>query len=107
LASQRAIAQQYQQSFAQQFANSQHIDAGNYRAFNQSTIDLVRRLRDQKLAWQAQQEAGQLRSLVWPVFFKHTAREADRFSRRLAMYSSGHIEFERPAVVGFWSTTLS
>lgn len=107
LASQRAIAQRYQQVFAQQFANSRHIDAGNYRAFNQSTIDLARRLRDQKLAWTAQQEAGQLRSLVWPVFFRHTAREADRFARRLALYSSGNIEFERPEVVDFWSKTMS
>jgi hypothetical protein len=67
----------------------------------------VRRLRDQKLAWQAQQEAGQLRSLVWPLFFTHTAREADRFARRLAMYSSNNIEFERPEVVDFWSKTMS
>src|SRR5215212_8202213 len=37
LASQRAIAQQYQQAFAQQFANSQRLDPSNYRAFNQST----------------------------------------------------------------------
>jgi Domain of unknown function (DUF2935) len=107
LASQRAIAQQFQQQFAQQFANSQHLDPGNYRAFNQSTIDLARRIRDQKLAWQAQQEAGQLRSLVWPVFFKHTAREADRFANRLTMYNSGNIEFERPEVVDFWSKTMS
>jgi hypothetical protein len=107
LASQRAIAQQYQQAFAQQFANSQHLGPGNYRAFNQRTIDLARRIRDQKLAWEAQQEAGQLRSLVWPVFFKHTAREADRFANRLTMYSSGNIEFERPEVVDFWSKTMS
>lgn len=107
LASQRAISQQFQQAFAQQFANSQHLDPGNYRAFNQSTIDLARRIRDQQLAWQAQQEAGQLRSLVWPVFFHHMAREADRFANRLAMYSSGNIEYERPEVVNFWSKVMS
>ena len=107
LASQRAIAQRYQQAFANQLANSRNINAANYRAFNQTTIDLARRLRDQKLAWQAQQEAGQLRSLVWPVFFHHMAREADRFSNRLEMYSAGNIEFERPEVVDFWSKTMS
>lgn len=107
LAAERSIAQQYQQLFEQQLANSRRIDSGNYRAFNQSTIDLVSRMRDQKLAWAAQQEAGQLRSLVWPVFFRHTAREADRFVRRLALYSSGSIEYERPEVVAFWSVTMS
>jgi hypothetical protein len=107
LAPQREIAQRYQAAFARHFAESQHVNPGNYRAFNQRTIDLVHRFRDQKLNWQAQQAAGQLRSLVWPVFFAHTAREADRFGRRLAMYSGGHIEFERPEVVDFWSKTMS
>ena len=107
LVSQRDIAERYQAAFAEQFAGSRHIDPGNYRAFNQRTIDLAQRFRDQKLNWQSQQAAGQLRSLVWPVFFAHTAREADRFARRLAMYSGGHIEFERPEVVDFWSKTMS
>jgi hypothetical protein len=107
LAPHRATAEFFQQAFAKQFADSQRIDAGNYVAFNQRTIDLVRRFSDWKKTWQAQQEAGQLRSLVWPLFFKHTAREADRFATRLAMYSSGNIEFERPEVVDFWSKTMS
>src|SRR5687768_9664124 len=34
LAPQRDIAQRYQSAFAQQFADSRHIDPGNYRAFN-------------------------------------------------------------------------
>jgi hypothetical protein len=107
LASQRAIAARYQQAFAAQFANSRNINPGNYQSFNQSTIDLARRFGDQKKAWAAQQAAGQLRSLVWPVFFTHTAREADRFATRLAMYNASHIEFERPEVVDFWSKTMS
>ena len=105
--SHRATAEHFQQAFAAQFAKSQTLDPGNYRAFNQSTIDLVRRFSDHKKSWAAQQAAGQLRSLVWPVFFLHTAREADRFATRLAMYNSGNIEFERPEVVSFWSVTMS
>jgi hypothetical protein len=107
LASQRDIAARYQQAFATQFANSRNINSANYRTFNQSTIDLARRFGDQKKAWAAQQAAGQLRSLVWPVFFTHTAREADRFAARLAIYNAGNIEFERPEVVDFWSKTMS
>ena len=107
LASQRDIAARYQQAFAAQFGNSRNINPANYQSFNQSTIDLVRRFSDQKKAWAAQQTAGQLRSLVWPVFFLHTAREADRFATRLAMCNSGNIEYERPEVVGFWSVTMS
>lgn len=107
LAPHRATAAHFQQAFASQFTKSQTLDPGNYRAFNQITIDLVRRFSDHKKSWAAQQAAGQLRSLVWPVFFLHTAREADRFATRLAMYNSGNIEFERPEVVSFWSITMS
>ena len=47
-----------------------------------------------------------MRTLVWPLFFKHTAREADRFAERLDLYSKRQIEFNRSEVVEFWSRTM-
>src|SRR4051812_26487918 len=47
-----------------------------------------------------------MRSLVWPLFFTHTAREADRFATRLELYNRRQIELDRPEVVDFWSKTM-
>jgi hypothetical protein len=107
LAEPRRQAEEFQRLFAKQFEQSRHIDRTNYIAFNQSSIDLAKRFHDYKKAMQARQEAGELRSLVWPLFFDHTAREADRFTQRLALYSRREIEFERAEVVDFWSQIMS
>jgi hypothetical protein len=53
-----------------------------------------------------QQASGKIHSLVWPLFFQHTAREADRFATRLDMYNRGHVEFDRRELVDFWSKTM-
>ncbi|MDR6539671.1 DUF2935 domain-containing protein [Variovorax soli] len=82
------------------------IRADNYVAFNRSIIDLVKRISDYKHNMRELQATGKMRSLVWPLFFQHTAREADRFATRLDMYSRGSIEFDRTEVVDFWSKTM-
>jgi hypothetical protein len=103
----RSQAQQFQNLFSDQLMRSRAIDAGNYVAHNQRSIDLARRFSDYKHEMRERQERGNLQSLVWPLFFVHTAREADRFAARLGMYSRGGIEFERPEVVDFWSKIMS
>ena len=55
---------------------------------------------------QERQASGKIRTLVWPLFFEHTAREADRFASRLEQYNRGHIELNRSEVVDFWSKTM-
>ena len=103
----RKQALAFHQQFAQQFERSRHVDAGNYVAFNQQSIDMARRFSDYKKSVREQQTSGRLHTLVWPLFFTHTAREADRFAARLAMYSRRNIEFERGEVVDFWAKTMS
>jgi hypothetical protein len=103
----RKQAEEFQGLFATQFEQSKAIDAENYASFNQSTIDLAKRFSDYKKEMQAEQTGGKLHSLVWPLFFQHTAREADRFAKRLQMYSNREIEFERNEVIDFWATTMS
>jgi hypothetical protein len=103
----RNQAQQFQQQFSEQFMRSRALNTGNYIAHNQRSIDLARRFSDWKQEMRERQESGNLMSLVWPLFFTHTAREADRYAARLALYSRGNIEFERPEVVDFWSKTMS
>ena len=84
LAAQRARAEKFQASFANQFAKAQsaNLDRNNYAAFNRATVELVKPFIDFKHEMKAAQEAGKLNSLVWPLFFEHTAREAERFVRR-------------------------
>jgi len=82
------------------------IDQGNYVAFNQRSIDLAKRFSDYKKKTREQQVQAKIRSLVWPLFFEHTAREADRFAARLALYNKRQIEFDRAEVVDFWSKTM-
>lgn len=53
-----------------------------------------------------QQASGKLRSLAWPLFFTHTAREADRFAARLVLYNQQQVELDRREVVQFWGATM-
>lgn len=53
-----------------------------------------------------QQASGKIHSLVWPLFFQHTAREADRFATPLDLYNRRQIESDRAEVIDFWSKTM-
>jgi hypothetical protein len=109
LAGPRGKAEQFQASFKSQFAKAQSasVDRSNYAAFNQSTIELVKPFIAFKHEMKAAQEAGKLNSLVWPLFFEHTAHEADRFTRRLSRLSSGEAGLERAEVIDFWSQIMA
>ncbi len=52
------------------------------------------------------QRSGELRSLVWPLFFDHTREEAERFDRRLQTLATGDTEFDRNEVVAFWADIM-
>lgn len=54
-----------------------------------------------------EQEAGRLHSLVWPLFFDHTAREAERFVGRLERFSRGDVGEDRSEVIRFWSMIMA
>jgi hypothetical protein len=108
LAQQRSEAERFQQAFAQQFqrARTGRFDTVNYRALNQSTIELAKPFIDWKHRMQEAQSSGQIRSLVWPLFFEHTAREGERFVKRLQQYTTGQVEFDRAEVVTFWAQIM-
>jgi hypothetical protein len=102
----RRQAEEFQRLFARQLEMSRGIRADNYVAFNRSTIELAKRLSDYKKTMREQQASGKMRSLVWPLFFQHTAREADRFATRLDLYNRRQIELDRAEVIDFWSKTM-
>lgn len=109
LSVQRGRAEQFQKTFAGQFAKAQAggLDRNNYAAFNRSTIEFVKPFIDFKHEMKAAQEAGKLQSLVWPLFFAHTAREAERFTTRLERLSRGEAGLDRGEVVDFWTMIMA
>ena len=102
---QRTEAQQFQRMFANQLARSRAIGA-NYRGFNQSTINHAKRFADFKHRMEREQEAGRLKSLVWPTFFEHTAREAEYFAGRLTRLSRGETSVDGRAATDFWARIM-
>ena len=102
----RRQAEEFQRLFAQQLARSGGIVADNYVAFNAQSIGLAKRFGEYKKTMRERQASGKMRSLVWPLFFQHTAREADRFAARLEQYNRRQIELDRREVVDFWGRTM-
>jgi hypothetical protein len=102
----RKQAEEFQHLFAAQLQQSSSINESNYVEFNRRSIDLAKRISEYKNTMREHQARAKMRSLVWPLFFEHTAREADRFAARLALYNKRQIEFDRAEVVDFWSKTM-
>src|SRR5688500_2704337 len=105
LAAPRARAEKFQADFTAQMqkTRSAGLDKANYAAFNRGTVEMTKRLIDFKREMQQAQESGRMRSLVWPLFFDHTAREAERFVRRLDQLSKGDAALDAAEVVDFWA----
>lgn len=105
----RGRAKEFRASFARQFeaTRTAHLDSTNFAAFNHSTIDLVKPFIDYKAHLGAEQLSGRLRSLVWPSFFEHTLREAERFVQRLTQFSTGDITISRSEASGFWTSIMA
>jgi hypothetical protein len=106
LAKQRAQAEAFKATFADQLAKCGSMTKGNYRAFNQSTIDHVKRYSEFEYRMRDEQTAGRLKSLVWPTFFDHTAREGDYFASRLERLSSGEVSMDQAKTAEFWTLIM-
>lgn len=104
----RSEAEQFQRRF------SDHLDRlrrstltyGDLASFNGSTLELARSFADYKAAMQRAQESGQYRTLVWPSFFDHTRKEAERFMRRIEQVTRGDVGYVRAEVVPFWADKM-
>ncbi|MGQ0559505.1 MAG: DUF2935 domain-containing protein [Sphingosinicella sp.] len=108
LASQRGQAEQFQRSFEGHLGRLRNVslDRSDFVQMNRTTIELVRPFAQFKRDMQQAQESGQLKSLVWPLFFEHTRHEAERFMARLGRLSGGDASFDRAEVVPFWAQIM-
>jgi hypothetical protein len=75
-------------------------------AFVRTATEPMRTFIDYKARLGAAQTAGELRSLVWPLFFDHTRHEAERWTRRLEGLRRGEFEYDRAEVVEFWANIM-
>ncbi|KYF92650.1 hypothetical protein BE20_46905 [Sorangium cellulosum] len=105
----RSEARQFQMTFAGHFLSAR--DRG-YRDDGLSSLLLstradVLQFIEYKRRMQRAQEAGTLKSLVWPLFFDHIAREAERFADRLALLAQGSAALQSDEVAAFWTTIMA
>lgn len=52
------------------------------------------------------QTSGKLRSLVWPLFFDHTSREAKRWLKRIQKLGKGEVDYDKDEVITFWTQIM-
>jgi hypothetical protein len=108
-ADERAEALRFQRTFA---ALHDRIVAGmppqrsEVKAFLGGVSEAIKPFIEYKARLGEAQASGQLRSLVWPLFFDHTRHEAERWERRLGDLSRGETDFERTEVVRFWTNIM-
>lgn len=108
LAQQRGEAERFRQAFASRLTELRagRLDPGNYAAFNRGTLDMVRSFMDYKQRMEDAQSSGQMHSSVWPTFFDHTRKEAERFAARLEQLNRGDVSYSRAEVVPFWADKM-
>lgn len=98
-------AQKFQQQYLKLFAR---IDskgpptAGEVKAYVRDIGAQIQPLIEYKEENHRRQVDGSLQSLVWPLFFDHTRREAVRWVARMEDIADGHVELNRKEVVQFW-----
>jgi hypothetical protein len=104
----RGKAKEFRAGFERHFEATRTVklDKSNFAAFNHSTIELVKPFMDFKAHMGAEQASGRLRSLVWPSFFEHTLREAERFTQRLTQFSTGDVAVGRDEASVFWTAIM-
>lgn len=105
-AAERAVAQQFRSKFNELL---KRIDGygvpttDSLPKFCKTVVDSIAPFIRYKKEMKEAQEDGALRSLVWPLFFKHTIDEAERWTARLTQLAGGDASFSRQEALTFWA----
>jgi len=108
-AKERAEALEFHRSFGALYERLGATDLPKrteVRSFVRQFTELAKPFIEYKARLGEAQATGELRSLVWPLFFDHTRHEAERWERRLTALGDGESEFERAEVVQFWANIM-
>ncbi len=108
-AEERAEALRFSELFTrlhQQIDVAAPPDRSEVRTFAKNVVEQIKPFIEYKATLGDAQRSGNLRSLVWPLFFDHTQHEAERWTRRLEMLSGGESEFDKAEVTKFWTNIM-
>jgi hypothetical protein len=81
-------------------------DRMDLKSFTGQVIEEMKPFIEWKATQGDAQRSGNLRSLVWPLFFDHTRHEAERHIRRLELVAQGESGFDKNEVVAFWNNIM-
>jgi hypothetical protein len=81
-------------------------ERSSVQPFVRQFTEMVKPFIEYKARLGEAQASGELRSLVWPLFFDHTRHEAERWERRLTDVAGGEADFDRAEVVAFWANIM-
>ena len=101
----KAMAKDFQQTYAKLFAQIDQKGppaASEVKGFVRDIGEAIQPLIDFKEDSHRRQVDGSLQSLVWPLFFDHTRREAVRWVARMQDIADGQVALDRKEVVSFW-----
>lgn len=105
----RSQALRFSEGFA---ALYERIDAAgppersDLKNFTRQVIEEMKPFIEWKATQGDAQRSGNLRSLVWPLFFDHTRHEAERHTRRLEQLGTGETGFDKKEVIAFWNNIM-
>lgn len=108
-AKERAEALRFAENFSilhQQIDTEAPPDRSELKQFAGKVVEQIKPFIEYKARLGDAQRRGQLRSLVWPLFFDHTQHEAERWTRRLETLAGGESEFDRAEVSTFWTNIM-
>jgi DUF2935 family protein len=109
VANERTQAENFQRSFKAHCdrIKSVQFERPNYVELNRLTVDLIKPFAEYKRRMREAQDSGKIRTFVFPLFFDHTAREADRAVARLEALSAGNVALDYKEVIDFWTNGTS
>lgn len=81
-------------------------DIEDVKKFASEIIEAYKPFIEYKDRNQEAQTKGKLRSLVWPLFFDHTSREASRWVKRITQISKGDVHYDKEEVTTFWTRIM-
>lgn len=99
------FAQDFQEVF-DMVESSKPEDLGDAKAFSSRIAEKIQPFIEYKKENQEAQTKGKLRSLVWPLFFDHTAREAERWLMRIQQLGKGEVDYDKDELVPFWTQIM-
>src|SRR5687767_8423243 len=108
-AKERAEALHFSEVFAdlhKQIDTTAPPERSELKLFANNVVEQIKPLTEYKARLGDAQRSGQLRSLVWPLFFDHTQHEAERWTRRLEPLAGGESELDRTEVTRIWANIM-